>query len=197
MEFQPFFPSCCTCDSFSAPQNFHPPSLPAMLLLHCLSVCTMYGGLSENPSHSKKRSRFGRQTSSSIVLSGALHPPPAPTAAGWGTPVHFSKVEACLCIILGARKGLQMDYQALYGWRISLPISLSLGPSSDFPGIEFHESTFGYSGVKKYLLEPTNFPISVLRVTPEVPGLYKVQIHSTLVEVQMRMRPEVRPGAAE
>ena len=132
MKFQPFFPSCCTCGSFSAPQNFHPPSLPAMLLPQWLSVCTMYGGLSENPSHSKKRSRFGRQTSSSIVLSGALHPPPAPTAAGWGTPVHFSKLEACLCIILGARKGLQMDYQALYGWRISLPISFSLGHSIGF-----------------------------------------------------------------
>jgi hypothetical protein len=35
-----------------------------------------------------------------------------------------------------------MDYQMLYGWRISLPISLSLAPSSDFPGIEFRESTF-------------------------------------------------------
>jgi hypothetical protein len=92
MEFQPFFPSCCRCGSFFAPQNFHPPSLPATLLPQCLSVCTMYGGLSESPSHSKKRSRFRRQTSSSIVLSGALHPPPAPTAAGWGTPVHFSKV---------------------------------------------------------------------------------------------------------
>ena len=81
-----------------------------------------------------------------------------------------------------------MDYQALYGWRISLPIALSLGPSSDFPGIEFRESTFhlGVLGRHKvfiHLLEPTNFPMSVHRVTPEVPGLYKVQIHSTLVEV--------------
>jgi hypothetical protein len=79
-----FFPVAARVGSFSAPQDFHPPSLPAMLLPQCLSVCTMYGGLSENPSHSKKRSRFGRQTSSSIILSGALHPPPAPTAAGWG-----------------------------------------------------------------------------------------------------------------
>jgi len=65
-------------------QDFHPPSLLAMLLPQCLSVYTMYRGASEIPPHSKKRLSFSRQTRNLNFESEASHPLAAPNICGMG-----------------------------------------------------------------------------------------------------------------